>query len=257
MLRAAGVAPATVAQAGMQNLAYAQQMMRETMDGNTWQGSYLQSDTMAQMMEAFGDDEWTINRTEDCKLTPEQLRLLAFGAPMLVYNDEQVDAIESDEDVETIKYTLEDWWDVTDRDSTLGIVKWLLEEGHHAEADDALAEIRTRGLENISQEERCDEDSKMGDVCLIMESMLENEWCPEDRMPESVIAWDLVRLVNLGRWLIFAVTLMKKKCGRLCRLRQIPQFNISLHGKNMAGVSLWVEVYGMEIRMIVKQHMIS
>lgn len=199
MLRAAGVDPATVAQAGMQNLAYAQQMMRETMDG-TLGKKLSSSDTMAQMMEAFGDDEWTINRTEDCKLTPEQLRLLAFGAPMLVYNDEQVDAIESDEDVETIKYTLEDWWDVTDRDSTLGIVKWLLEEGHHAEADDALAEIRTRGLENISQEERCDEDSKMGDVYLIMESMLENEWCPEDRMPESVIAWDLVRLVNLGRW---------------------------------------------------------
>ena len=160
MLRAAGVDPATVAQAGMQNLAYAQQMMRETMDG-TLGKKLSSSDTMAQMMEAFGDDEWTINRTEDCKLTPEQLRLLAFGAPMLVYNDEQVDAIESDEDVETIKYTLEDWWDVTDRDSTLGIVKWLLEEGHHAEADDALAEIRTRGL---------------------------------------VIAWDLVRLVNLGRW---------------------------------------------------------
>lgn len=199
MLRAAGVDPATVAQAGMQNLAYAQQMMRETMDG-TLGKKLSSSDAMAQMMEAFGDDELTINRTGDCKLTPEQLRLLAFGAPMLVYNDEQVDAIESDEDVETIKYTLEDWWDVTDRDSTLGIVKWLLEEGHHAEADDALAEIRTRGLENISQEERCDEDSKMGDVCLIMESMLENEWCPEDRMPESVIAWDLVRLVNLGRW---------------------------------------------------------
>ena len=154
MLRAAGVDPATVAQAGMQNLAYAQQMMRETMDG-TLGKKLSSSDTMAQMMEAFGDDEWTINRTEDCKLTPEQLRLLAFGAPMLVYNDEQVDAIESDEDVETIKYTLE---------------------------------------------ERCDEDSKMGDVYLIMESMLENEWCPEDRMPESVIAWDLVRLVNLGRW---------------------------------------------------------
>lgn len=199
MLRAAGVDPATVAQAGMQNLAYAQQMMQETMDG-TLGKKLSSSDAMAQMMEAFGNDEWTINRTGSSKLTPEQLRLLAFGAPMLVYNDEQVDAIESDEDVETIKYTLEDWWDVTDRDSTLGIVKWLLEEGHHAEADDALAEIRTCGLENISQEERCDEDSKMGDVCLIMESMLENEWCPEDRMPESVIAWDLVRLVNLGRW---------------------------------------------------------
>lgn len=177
MLKAAGIDPETVAQAGSQNMAYAN-----------------------QMMEAFGDDSWTINRAEDGKLDEEQLRLLAFGAPMLVYNDENVDTIDSDADVETIKYTLEDWWNVTDRDSTLGIVRWLLEDGHHAEADEALAEIRTRGFENISQEERLDEDSKMGDVCLIMESMLENGWCPEDRMPESVIAWDLVRVVNLGRW---------------------------------------------------------
>ena len=177
MLKAAGIDPETVAQAGRQNMAYAN-----------------------QMMEAFGDDSWTINRAEDGKLDEEQLRLLAFGAPMLVYNDENVDTIDSDADVEIIKYTLEDWWNVTDRDSTLGIVRWLLEEGHHAEADEALAEIRTRGFENISQEERLDEDSKMGDVCLIMESMIENGWCPEDRMPESVIAWDLVRVVNLGRW---------------------------------------------------------
>ncbi len=177
MLKAAGIDPETVAQAGRQNMAYAN-----------------------QMMEAFGDDSWTINRAEYGKLDEEQLRLLAFGAPMLVYNDENVDTIDSDADVETIKYTLEDWWNVTDRDSTLGIVRWLLEEGHHAEADEALAEIRTRGFETISQEERLDEDSKMGDVCLIMESMIENGWCPEDRMPESVIAWDLVRVVNLGRW---------------------------------------------------------
>lgn len=177
MLKAAGIDPETVAQAGRQNMAYAN-----------------------QMMEAFGDDSWTINRAEYGKLDEEQLRLLAFGAPMLVYNDENVDTIDSDADVETIKYTLEDWWNVADRDSTLGIVRWLLEEGHHAEADEALAEIRTRGFETISQEERLDEDSKMGDVCLIMESMIENGWCLEDRMPESVIAWDLVRVVNLGRW---------------------------------------------------------
>ncbi len=177
MLKAAGIDPETVAQAGRQNMAYAN-----------------------KMMEAFGDDSWTINRAEYGKLDEEQLRLLAFGAPMLVYNDENVDTIDSDADVETIKYTLEDWWNVADRDSTLGIVRWLLEEGHHAEADEALAEIRTRGFETISQEERLDEDSKMGDVCLIMESMIENGWCPEDRMPESVIAWDLVRVVNLGRW---------------------------------------------------------
>ena len=156
MLKAAGVDPAVVAQAGMQNMAFAQQMMQEAMDGTLGKG-LSSSDAMAQMMEAFGDDGWTINRSETGKLDAEQLRLLAFGAPMLVYNDEKVDSLADDEDVETIKCTLKDWWNVTDRESTLDIVKWLLEEGHHAEADEALAEIHKRRIENISQEERCDE----------------------------------------------------------------------------------------------------
>ena len=181
MLKAAGIDPETVAQAGRQNMAYAQ-----------------------QMMEAFGGSEdagWTISRAGDGKLDATQLRLLAFDAPMLVYNDENVDSVDCPaEDVESIRSTIESWWNVTDRESTLEIVKWLLEEGHHAEADKALEKVRKRGIENISQEERDDEESKMGDVCLIAESMDENGWCPGGQMPGSVIAWDLVRLVNLGRW---------------------------------------------------------
>ena len=182
MLKAAGVDPASVAQAGRQNMAYARQMMQE-------------------MMDAFGSDGWTINKTGDGKLDAAQLRLLAFGAPMLVYNDENVDSIDCPaEDVESIRSTIESWWNVTDHESTLEIVKWLLEEGHHADADEALKELRKRGLAGISQEERDDEESKMGDVCLIAESMDENGWCPGGQMPGSVIAWDLVRVVNLGRW---------------------------------------------------------
>ena len=187
MLKAAGIDPETVAQAGMQNMAYARQL--------------YSSDAMAQMMEAFGDDGWTISRAGDGKLDAAQLRLLAFGAPMLVYNDENVDSIDCPaEDVESIRRTIESWWNVTDRESTLEIVKWLLEEGHHADADKALEKVRKQGLGNISQEERDDEESKMGDVCLIAESMEENGWCPGGQMPVSVIAWDLVRVVNLGRW---------------------------------------------------------
>ena len=181
MLKAAGIDPETVAQAGRQNMAYAQ-----------------------QMMEVFGDSEdagWTISRAGDGKLDTVQLRLLAFGAPMLVYNDENVDSVDCpEEDVESIRSTIESWWNVTDRESTLEIVKWLLEEGHHADADKALEKVRKWGVENISQEERDDEESKMGDVCLIAESMEENGWCPGGQMPGSVIAWDLVRVVNLGRW---------------------------------------------------------
>ena len=184
-------------------MAYAQQMMQEMMGGALGE-AMSQSDAIAQMMEAFGGSEdagWTISRAGDGKLDAAQLRLLAFGAPMLVYNDENVDSVDCPaEDVESIRSTISNWWNVTDRESTLEIVKWLLEEGHHAEADKALEKVRKRGIENISQEERDDEESKMGDVCLIAESMDENGWCPGGQMPGSVIAWDLVRLVNLGRW---------------------------------------------------------
>ena len=190
MLKAAGIDPETVAQAGRQNMAYAQQL--------------YSSDAMAQMMEAFGnleDTDWNISKADDGKLDTAQLRLLAFGAPMLVYNDENVDSVDCpEEDVESIRSTIESWWNVTDRESALEIVKWLLEEGHHADADKALEKIRKRGIEDISQEERDDEESKMGDVCLITESMEENGWCPGGQMPGSVIAWDLVRVVNLARW---------------------------------------------------------
>ena len=84
MLKAAGIDPETVAQAGRQNMAYAQQL--------------YSSDAMAQMMDAFGSDGWTINKTGDGKLDAAQLRLLAFGAPMLVYNDENVDSIDCPEE---------------------------------------------------------------------------------------------------------------------------------------------------------------
>ena len=200
MLKASGVDPNAVAQTGIQNMAYAQQMMQEMMDG-TLGKELSSSDAIAQMMDAFGSDGWTINKTCDGKLDTAQLRLLAFGAPMLVYNDENVDSIDCpEEDVESIRSTIENWWNVTDRESTLEIVKWLLEEGHHADADEALKELRKRGLANMLQEERDDEESKMGDVCLIAESMEENGWCLEGKMPGSVIAWDLVRVVNLARW---------------------------------------------------------
>lgn len=78
--------------------------------------------------------------------------------------------------------------------------KEAMEQLHHAEADRALAKIRKRGLENISAEEHCNGNDKMEDVCLIAEEMQKNGWCPAGQMPQSVIAWDLVRLVNLGRW---------------------------------------------------------
>lgn len=81
------------------------------------------------------ENGWEIRRAEECWLTPEQQRLMAFAAPLLVYNGECVDAVESEVAPETYRAQLQSWWDITDRDSTLGIVRWLFHEGHHADAD--------------------------------------------------------------------------------------------------------------------------
>ena len=85
MLKAAGIGMETVAEAGRQNIAFAQQMM---------QGFYD--------MENL-NEEWTISKAGDGKLDAGQLRLLAFGAPMFVYTDENVDTIDCENDFHSTK----------------------------------------------------------------------------------------------------------------------------------------------------------
>lgn len=142
----------------------------------------------------------------NCKPNVKRCKRFVFPeySPLLYHNTLKTKAIklfQADHILTRFVFPpLREWWNVTDRESTLDIVQWLLEEGHHAEADRALAKIRKRGLENISAEEHCNGDDKMEDVCLIAEEMQKNGWCPAGQMPQSVIAWDLVRLVNLGRW---------------------------------------------------------
>lgn len=189
----------TMAQEGRLNMAYARQMMQEVQDG-TLEGKFQETDAaINQMMKDF-DVEWEINKIGNSPLNAQQLRLLAFGAPLLVYNDEHVDTIDCEIDLNIIKTRLESWWEVTDRKSTQEIVEWLLNEGHHAEADEALKLLHEKGLENMPDDAWEDEESKTGDVCLIVESMLENAYCTAENIPRTAIAWDSVRTVNVGRW---------------------------------------------------------
>ena len=78
------------------------------------------------------NDSWEIKRSKDGTLNSEQLRLLALGAPILVYNDEYTDTIGNQEYVDSLKEQIRSWWEVTDRESAFEIVDWLLREGHHA-----------------------------------------------------------------------------------------------------------------------------
>lgn len=214
-----GIDPEVVARASRQNMAYASQAMEAMLNGTDEDS--LTPEGWSGLLGDWGDADdsgWDIKRKGDGKLTDEQNRLLAFGAPLLVYNGEDVDAIESRIDADIFKEQLKDWWNVTNRDSTFEIAEWLLNEGHHADADNALAEILERGIENISEEERDDEDSKTGDVCLIVGHMLESGYCTAENLPSTAIAWDLVRMINLARWACLCGYLDRNEMWQLMRV---------------------------------------
>ena len=158
------------------------------------------------------DDGWEIRHTETCRLTAEQRRLMAFAAPLLVYNDEAVDAVESEVLPETYRVQLQSWWDITDRDSTLGIVQWLLHEGHHADADAVLELVRG------GQPDASDPEEKAEDVQLIAEFMIRNGYCSAETLPQTVIAWDLVRIANLGRWALHVGYLSEEEMWQVMRV---------------------------------------
>lgn len=173
--------------------------MMQMMQGGTFAQEQLQG-LQAQMQEAmnnsdFLSDNWDINRKNDNSLTGEQLYWMAFGAPIFVYNSEFVDTLECQYDTETIKDQMNEWWGIQDRDSTLEIVRWLFDEGHHDQADVILGQIH-------ANDETLPEDvaDKAEDVYPIVEYMLDNQYCTRETLPTTVIAWDLVRVINVARW---------------------------------------------------------
>ena len=187
-----GVDAAAVAEAARNNMAQAAATMQAMQDGSL---EKTLCEANAAALDWLGEDDgWEIKHAGTCRLTAEQLRLMAFAAPLLVYNDEAVDDVESEITTETYRAQLQSWWDITDRDSTLGIVQWLLHEGHHADADAALALMRG------DQPEAGDPEEKAEDVQSIAEFMIGNGYCTAETLPRTAIAWDLVRIANLGRW---------------------------------------------------------
>ena len=191
-----GVDAAAVAEAARQNLAQAAATMQAMQDGSL--EKELREANAAALDWLGEDDGWEIKHAATCRLKAEQMRLMAFAAPLLVYNDEAVDAVESEVLPETYRAQLQSWWGITDRDSTLGIVQWLLHEGHHADADAALAHMRG------DQPKAGDPEEKAEDVQLIAEFMIRNGYCTAETLPQTVIAWDLERIANLGRWALHA-----------------------------------------------------
>lgn len=187
--------PEAVMETYRKNLEFAGNMMQQAM------GAGFMPEGLPDFSEGFDPyEDWEIIRKGDDTLGPEQKRLLAYGAPLFVYNDDNVDSLENTADTDTIEEMLAEWWEVTDTDSTRETIAWLLDTGHHADADPALAEIRERGLEAITEKEKADEDSKTGNAFTIAEFVMGVNETTEEELPETVLAWDLVRAVNIARW---------------------------------------------------------
>lgn len=185
--------PEAVMETYRKNLEFAGNMMQQARDAG------FMPEGVPDFLNGF-DADWEILRKGDNGLTPEQNRLLAYGAPLSLYNSDYVDSLESTSDTDTLREMLEEWWGVTDRQTALEIIAWLLNEGHHAGADPALAEIRRRGLEAITEEEKADGNSKIGDAFTIAGFVTEANESSVEELPETVLGWDLVRAVNMARW---------------------------------------------------------
>lgn len=159
----------------------------------------IQAQMQGTIQEMMSNPEsfcsWEIEKANDGKLDDKQLYLLAFGAPLFVYNSENVDSYDSQYDVETTKQQMEEWWGIQDHDSAIDTIQWLFDEGHHAKADAVLRLI----LDNADSIP-ADLADKYDDVRTILNYMLENQYCTTEDIPGSAMAWDLVRVVNVARW---------------------------------------------------------
>ena len=60
-----------------------------------------------------------------------------------------------------------------------------------------------------------DPEEKAEDVRLISEWMIENGCCTAETLPKTAIAWDLVRIANLGRWAFHAGYLSEEEMWQM------------------------------------------
>ena len=187
-----GVDPSVMAQMMQQNMDYARRMA-EAASGGTIEDAFTK-DFFGGLMEDKG--EWEVLAVDPCRLTKEEERLLAYGAPLLVYNGENVNAIESEYDADSVRDILKNWWDVTDKSSALETYKWLMTEGHHAAADEVLAFCLKNGFDCETDEE----DETMENVKYIADYMVVRGYCTDKVMVSTAYAWDLVRATNIARW---------------------------------------------------------
>lgn len=192
-----------------------QDMMQQINDGEM----PSEADIEKLMAQALGidPDEW---ESEDetyeiyaCgnkqNLTGKQLHLLAIGAPLLVFNSEDVDSTLSGEEADELSERLKHFWDITDRDSAIETIEWLLNEGHRKMADMIIEIIHTYSspdaLQLIYSKDGGEKGAwrqKYNDIQAILEHIQKEETIKvTDKLPVTIAGWDYARASHLVRWI--------------------------------------------------------
>ncbi len=138
--------------------------------------------------------------------TPEQAEYaLAMSAILSTYNQETYSTLASDMYPTTLKPLMEQWWDITDRQTSLLMLNWLRDDGHRVEYNQAKEYIldnqlknctdvaKFAGKNNLNFPPSCDNTVMASQYQLLstLSSKIGNH---------SLLAWDYGRLISVARW---------------------------------------------------------
>ena len=129
------------------------------------------------------------------KLTKEQENALVFGAVLTTRNDMSFDDLEAEEYKDASIQVLRSAWKVTDTATAKETLESLLAEGHRAEGDPMLTELRTpEAAEKNTEEFQAYEDVK--------KNLVDNYGYTAEQVDgiKTISAWDYDRLVNVARF---------------------------------------------------------
>ena len=129
------------------------------------------------------------------KLTKDQENSLVFGAVLTTRNGMFFNDLEAEEYKDASTQVLSSAWDVTDTKTAKETLEYLLAEGHRAEGDPLLTELRTpEAAEKNPKEFQAYEDVK--------KNLVDNYGYTAEQVDgiKTISAWDYDRLVNVARF---------------------------------------------------------
>lgn len=117
-------------------------------------------------------------------------------------NAEQIgyycDSLTTGSDVEDIKENLEDYYDITNRESALETLKWLYNEGHSVYFDKIKEAVSEENAQFYCDNLESEETACIEEYFFNLEDAVD-DLIEEDLRRCSVVAWDMGRLVLVAR----------------------------------------------------------